>query len=234
MNFSAVGSLPIRERSLSMQVEDTLAQMLWDGTLQPLDRTSIRDLAEQLGVSTMPVREAVSRLVAQGALSIERNRAIVVPQLSIEDFRDLTDARLLIEGRAVRKATHNLTEDDLAELREMNDEFAKAMSTPSSRDPVKVNQRFHFRIYKAAASPTLARIIAMNWLRAGPMINLDIGLPSRRIRNSHSLAAHIDLIAALEARDEVAAERALQRDIETAAASIIENALSDTSGQEET
>lgn len=233
MSFTVAGTVPIRERSLSMQVESTLAQMLWDGSLKPMDRTSIRELAEQLGVSTMPIREAVSRLVAQGALAVERNRAIVVPLLSIEDFRDLTAARLLIEGRAVWLATSRLSEDQVGELRGINERFAEAMADPASRDAVKINQRLHFLIYDAACSPTLSRIIEMNWLRAGPMINLDIGLDSRRLRNTHSLAAHADLIAALERCDAEAAEKAVQRDIETAANSIIEHALSERGEKED-
>lgn len=233
MSFSLAESAPVRDRTLAVQVEETLARMLWEGVLKPLDRTSIRELAEQLDVSTMPVRDAVSRLVAQGALTIERNRAIVVPMLSIADFRDLTEVRLLIEGQAVRKATCRLSDQDVADLRAVNDDFARAMSDPGSRDAVQINHHFHFRIYEAAASPTLSRIIAMNWLRVGPMINLDIGLPSRRMRNTHSLAAHDALIEALEARDEKAAERAVQRDIQTAADSIIENALEKRAAREE-
>lgn len=217
--------LPQHDRSLTQQVQDTLEAMLVGGRLRPDDRTSIRELAEQLGVSTMPVRDAVSRLVAQGALAIERNRAVVVPRLSIADFRDLTETRILIEGEAVRKATLRITPDELAEVQAINEAFAAAMENPSSGNPVALNQQLHFRVYDAAGSATMSRIIATNWLRAGPMIHLDIGLPSRASRNSRSLSAHRAMLEGMAVRDPEAAVAALRDDIGETAEFIISNVL---------
>lgn len=226
MTFEAA-KLPIRDRSLTEQVQQTLESMLVGGTLKPDARTSIRELAEQLGVSTMPVRDAVSRLAAQGALAIERNRAVVVPRLSIEDFRDLTETRVLIEGEAVRKAAARMTPALLAELTAINDAFAAAMADPAVGNPVQLNQQLHFRVYEAAGSPTMLRIIATNWLRAGPMIHLDIGLPTRAGRNTISLAAHRSMLEGFAEGDAEKAVRALRDDIELTAESIIRNTLTE-------
>ena len=68
--------------SLGRQVYDILSEMLLSGRLQPDDRMSMRELADRMGVSVMPVREAVSRLVAAGALEVRPNRAIAVPLLT--------------------------------------------------------------------------------------------------------------------------------------------------------
>ncbi|WP_185985252.1 GntR family transcriptional regulator [Aureimonas mangrovi] len=225
MGFTDFAELPLASHSLADQVRARLEDMLCSGVLKPEDRTSIRELAEAMGVSTMPVRDAVSRLVAGGALAIERNRAVVVPKLSIADFQDLTEARILTEAEATRRAAQRMTPEILNELRRINDAFVEAMGDPGSTEPVPINQRLHFCLYDAAGSATLSRIIASNWLRAGPMINLDIGMPTRRSRNASSMQAHAALLLALEAGDVEGAAAAVTIDIQSAAASIIENAL---------
>lgn len=223
------GKRPEREKSLTEQVQETLEGLLQSGQLPPDTRMSIRDLAAQLGVSTMPVRGAVSRLVAQGALVTERNRAVLVPRLSVEDFRDLTDVRILTECHTLRLALPNISPDTLAELHRLNDAFSLAMTDPTATDAVLLNQKLHFTIYAAAQSPTLMQIISTNWLRAGPMISLDIGLPSRRLRNAHSVRAHGDMLDAIATRDPEAATAALTSDIRTTANHIIRDAMTPAS-----
>ena len=95
---------PVREASLATQIHDTLTEMLLSGKLRPDDRLSMRDLAEQLGVSVMPVRDAVARLVAQQALIVLPNRAVTVPLLTRAEFRDLTEVRIHNETHAAAMA----------------------------------------------------------------------------------------------------------------------------------
>ncbi|MGQ3672518.1 GntR family transcriptional regulator [Xanthobacter sp. TB0136] len=225
MNETAISKLPVRDRSLTEQVHDALCEMLLGGSMRPQDRTSIRELAEKLGVSAMPVRDAVSRLVAQGALVVERNRAITVKLLSAEEFRDLTEIRILLEREAVRKAVERVTPETLAVLEEINARFEEAMSDPSAPDAVQLNQQFHFRLYEAAGSPTLLHLTTINWLKAGPMINLDLGLPSRRQRNALSVSAHRAMMDGLRNGDPQAAADAVECDIRGAFEFILENTL---------
>ena len=203
------------------QVQSRLEELLRGGHLMPDARLSLRDLSAQLGVSTMPVREAVSRLVAQGALVTERNRAIVVPRLDADEFRDLTDIRILTEVAALRRAMPHVDADLVARLRGLDRAFGEAMSDPKATNAVQINFELHFAIYEAARSPSLRRIIATSWLRAGPMISLDIGLPSRRQRTANSVQAHHDMVEAIARGDEEAAAEALTRDIRSTADYII-------------
>lgn len=225
---------PSREGSLTQQIQVTLQDSLRSGLLRPMDRTSIRDLAERLGVSTMPVREAVSRLVAQGALSVERNRAVVVPRLSVQDFQDLTEVRVLTESDAARRAALRIDAESLDELRRLNATFEEAMAGKESGNPVRINRAFHFRLYDLAGSPALSRVIAANWLLAGPIINLDIGLASRRRRNANSLECHAAILDALAEGDAEAAAAALALDIRTASQFIIETAFRTGANEEGT
>ncbi|MGE4371556.1 MAG: GntR family transcriptional regulator [Xanthobacter sp.] len=232
MNKASIAKLPVRDRSLTEQVHDTLCEMLLDGTLRPEDRTSIRELAEQLGVSAMPVRDAVSRLVAQGALMVERNRAIMVKLLSPEEFRDLTETRILLEREAVRKATVRMTPERLALLEDINTRFVQSMSDPSAPDAVQLNKQFHFCLYEGADSPTLLHLTTINWLKAGPMINLDLGQPSRRQRNALSVSAHHAMLEGLRKGDAAAAADAVECDIRGAFEFILKNTLPTRAGEE--
>lgn len=225
MNEASILKLPVRDRSLTDQVHDALCEMLLGGTLRPEDRTSIREIAEKLGVSAMPVRDAISRLVAQGALAVERNRAIMVKLLSPEEFRDLSETRILLERELVRKATHRITPPLLAELERINEKFERSMSDPSAPDVVQINKQFHFAIYEGAGSPTLLHLTTINWLKAGPMINLDLSHPERRQRNALSVSAHNALLEGLRKKDADAAVHAVETDIRGTFEFILKNIL---------
>lgn len=210
-----------RPDSLSQQVHDILSEMLLSGQLRPDDRMSMRELAEELGVSVMPVREAVSRLVAARALEVRPNRAIAVPMLTRAGFQDLTDVRIHNETLAVRLAAQRMAVVEIDRLRRLERDFRDALSSPDGRDAVRANKALHFHVYAAAGSPVLLELIATMWLKSGPIINLDLGDVSRRTRNAASVRNHADLVAAIAARDPDGAARALAADIREAAGFIL-------------
>lgn len=207
--------------SLTEQVYETIARMLLDSTLKPDGRTSIRELAEELGVSTMPVREAVGRLVAQGALAIRKNRAVEVPRMSRADFQELTQTRLLLEGEAARRAIVNITAAERDQIRRLDQDFSLEMREGDRSKALMLNRQLHFALYATAKSPTLFQMISMAWLKAGPLISLDIAVTSGRERAAHSIAAHGLLVAALDQGDGAAAADAIRLDISGAAATIL-------------
>lgn len=207
--------------SLTEQVYEAVATMLLDSTLKPDGRTSIRELAEGLGVSTMPVREAVGRLVAQGALAIRKNRAVEVPRMSRADFQELTDTRLLLEGEAARRAIANISETERATIRRLDQDFTTEMREGDRSKALMLNRQLHFALYAAAKSPTLFQMIHMVWLKAGPLISLDIGVTFGPERTAHSIAAHGRLVVAIDQGNAEAAAEAIRVDISGAAATIL-------------
>uniref|UniRef100_UPI0035AF2FC5 FCD domain-containing protein n=1 Tax=Paracoccus sp. TaxID=267 RepID=UPI0035AF2FC5 len=86
---------------------------------------------------------------------------------------------------------------------------------------VRANKDLHFHVYEAAGSPVLQGLIAAMWLKAGPVINLDLGDVSRRTRSAASVRNHAEMVAAIAARDPETAARALEEDIRTAAEFIL-------------
>ncbi len=210
-----------RPGSLARQVHDILCEMLLSGQLRPDDRMSMRDLADRLGVSVMPVREAVSRLVASGALEVRPNRAVAVPVLTRAGFQDLTEVRIHNETYAVRLAAERMPVRAMDEMRNLDRRFRDSLVNPDGREAVRANKALHFHIYEAAGSPVLYEVISTMWLKAGPVINLDLGNVSRRNRNAASVRNHADLVAAIERRDGGAAATALAADIRSAAEFIL-------------
>ncbi|MDO5604079.1 MAG: GntR family transcriptional regulator [Paracoccus sp. (in: a-proteobacteria)] len=206
-----------RGTSMASQVCDALSEMLLSGELAPSDRISMRDLAERLAVSVMPVREAVARLVAQQALTVLPNRAVAVPLLTRAAFSDLTEVRVHNERRAAGLAAMRIGAADLAAIRKLERGFADALAAPSGRPSVKANKALHFAIYAAAGSPVLDGVIRSLWLKSGPIINLDLEEHERRRRTAVSRAHHAMLVDALENRDAVSAAAAIEDDIRSAA-----------------
>lgn len=212
---------PERPDSLARQVHDILSEMLLSGRLRPDDRMSMRELAERLGVSVMPVREAVSRLVAAGALEVRPNRAVAVPLLTRAGFRDLTEIRIHNETHAARLAAERMSVADIDRLRQLERNFRDSLQSADVSVSVRANKDLHFHVYAAAGSPVLSGLIAAMWLKAGPIINLDLGDVSRRSRSAASVRNHAEMVAAIAVRDPEPAARALEEDIRTAAEFIL-------------
>ncbi|PZX14917.1 DNA-binding GntR family transcriptional regulator [Palleronia aestuarii] len=216
---------PATRVTLSDQVHAALGDMLLSGQLSPLDRLSLRELAERIGVSIMPVREAVGRLAASGALEVMPKRAVRVPMLSAEAFRDLTRIRVLNEGCAAHLAATRASDAEIAEISHLTRRFDEVLdSAYGTALAVAANKDLHFAVYRAAGSKALLDVISVLWLRAGPIINFDIGVGEAApggARPHHSRRNHAALCAALEARDGAEAEAAVARDITEASELIL-------------
>ena len=107
------------------------------------------------------------------------------------------------------------------QLRQHDRAFRDALASPDGRDAVRANKALHFHVYDAAGSPMLRELIATMWLKAGPIINLDLGEASRRSRSAASVRNHADLVEAIARRDPDGAAQALAEDIRSAAAFIL-------------
>jgi DNA-binding GntR family transcriptional regulator len=216
----ALSELPTLERhTLSGTVYAALAELLVSGRLAPDERLSLRDTAAALGVSVMPVREAVNRLVADHALEVTPNRAVRVPVMSAGQLRALAETRMLIEGKAAARAAKHRTLKDLAAIRAAEAAFRAmaAQPNPDRIHAVALNRDLHFRIYHAAGLEPLREIITGLWLKIGPVINLDLRAHPDRLQQGSALRHHADALAAIEAGDAEAAEAAIAADIRDAA-----------------
>lgn len=209
--------------TLGEQVYQDLRELILAGQIAPGEKFTLRGLAEAMGTSSMPVREAVSRLAAENALEILPNRAIRVPIMTRERFVELKIIRTEIEGLAVEMATIRAEARDIEEAVEHQGVFARESRKP---DPdgalaLRANKNLHFAIYRAARMPQLLQIIEGLWLQVGPVINLDLRASGRRLHAVEAHKHHARLIEAMRAGDAKAARRALADDIHTAAEFIL-------------
>jgi DNA-binding GntR family transcriptional regulator len=218
--ITPISDEPTERPTLGARVHDDLRDLLVSGQLSPGEKLSLRTVAVRLGVSMQPVRQAVDRLVADGALEVLPNRAIRVPVMTLARFDELTVVRIAIEGFAAEAAANAASTRDLAAIRRADQAFRRQClsRTPDLAAAIVANRDLHFAVYRAAGLPSLLAIIEGLWLCIGPVLNLDIRSSPARLRMGAAEQAHGELIAALTARDGPAARAALERDIRGAAA----------------
>lgn len=222
MNASLLSPAPRRE-TLSANVLGQIKELLLTGQLMPGESLSLRSTAVALGVSVMPVREAVHQLVAEHALEVAPNRSVRVPRLSAEQFQEITRIRLNIEGFAVEQAALMANAELIDHLHELNQQLSDAMEHPGHKaDAVRINKDIHFSIYSAAQMPMLIKIIETLWLRIGPILNYDLRVGSDRTDKKIAVSHHHELIESLKKRDPSSARIALRGDIESAFQSIFQ------------
>lgn len=225
MNRPAVLDLvePLDRQTLGGRTYAQLSDLLISGRMAPGEKISLRQTAEVLGVSMMPVREAVSRLVADGALEVTPNRAVRVRLMTAAQFRDLTQARIIIEGHVAAAAARSRTDSDLKSIARaeaaMRSESRAAK--PNLPRAVEHNKSFHFAVYEAAHSATLLDIIRALWLKAGPVINLDLRANPERLAKGDAIRFHAKVLAAIKAGDEASAREGIAGDIGNAAEVIL-------------
>jgi DNA-binding GntR family transcriptional regulator len=144
---------------------------------------------------------------------------IRVPFMSAAAFRALAETRIAVEGIAVARAAERRTEADLAVIRRAEAAFrAEAEAArPDRARAVQRNRDLHFAIYDACGLPPLQEIIARLWLKAGPVINLDLRAHPERLLQGFALRRHAEALAAIEVRDSSAASAAIAADIREAA-----------------
>ena len=221
MNLPAALNLmqPLDRQTLGERAYAKLADLLISGRLAPGEKLSLRAAADVLGVSIMPVREAVSRLVADKALEVTPNRSVRVPLMSAEQFRDLTKMRIAIEGHAAAEAAQHRTDGDLFSIARAEQAMRteSELAAPDLPRAVEFNKSFHFAVYESAQSPILVEIIRGLWLKAGPVINLDLRANPQRLAKGDAIRFHADVRAAIMAGDGAAARQGIAADIGSAA-----------------
>jgi DNA-binding GntR family transcriptional regulator len=156
---------PIEYNTLQEHVHRRMRDGLIDGQFPPGQVLTIRYLAKQLGTSVMPVREALHKLTVERVLDLMPTRSVRVPVLSAEEFAEICDARVALEGAIVELAAERANADDIARIESVDREFQDARV---ARDQLRKNREFHFAIYAAAHHTTLMGLIEPLWVRCGP------------------------------------------------------------------
>lgn len=204
---------PIVRETVTDQVYARLRDGIMRGELAPGQNVTIQGLAVDLGVSAMPVREALHRLSATRALMVLSGRSVGVPELSVERLADLRRVRREIEGLAAAWAALSAARQDIAALTHFIDDMWRAERETDRARYLAANQQFHFQVYRMSGSATMMPIVESLWLQIGPYLNL--------LHNSGNFETsnhiHEAVRDALAAGDGDGARKAIASDIDVAA-----------------
>ena len=195
--------------SLQQRIYENLRSGLIGGLYAPGQTLSLRRIASASGVSPMPVREAVKRLISEGAVELLPNRTIAVPRLSRRDFIELTSVRTMLEGYAAELSTGRVDKKLILQLARKNLQLIQAVFDRNMPLAMQMNQEFHFDLYRASESSVLIPLIEALWMRMGPIIHITIGRPEV----TWSASEHHAALQALEKGDAQAVRRAVENDI---------------------
>ena len=186
-----------------------LRDMILYGVLQPGQPVTIQGLIKDLGAGMTPVREAIRRLAAEGALLPQGNRRVAVPRLTKALLDQIAFARMTIEPKLAELAAGHLTSALIARLDRLDTEVDAAIQTGEIPAYLASNHAFHFALYEASQAPVLVDMARSLWLRFGPSLRIVIakggasGLPDR----------HEEALAAMRAGDAAGLVRAVTGDI---------------------
>ncbi|MGV0820171.1 GntR family transcriptional regulator [Martelella sp. AMO21009] len=163
---------PLKKETLQALVHQRLCDLILQGEIAPGESVTVASIAKALNVSPMPVREAISRLMALGALTVVSGRSIGVPLLGVRQLEDLRKVRSEIEASAVTWAVANRTPAFEAKLEALLESMEDAEAKGQVRDFIHRNYEFHFAIYTQAGSALMLEIIGTLWLRINPQFHL--------------------------------------------------------------
>jgi DNA-binding GntR family transcriptional regulator len=201
---------PVESPSLSDAIYRQLCERLMRGQLKPEQRLKIRDLAQALGVSETPVREAIFQLVRDGAVELKPRHYLRVRRLSLAQYMELREIRLQLEPLAAERALPAIDRAAIALLTEKHRVLVAAEKAGDFDTAVQANFDFHFGIYRRADMPRLIQILESLWIQVGPLLNLlyPFGHPTYAGRHQHEL-----VLDALRRRDGAALGEAIRQDM---------------------
>jgi DNA-binding GntR family transcriptional regulator len=193
-----------------------LRKNLLCGRIAPGIPLTIRGLAQVLGVSPMPVREALHRLGCEGAVEVKNNRRVIVPAMTPEKFRELCDLRILLETHAAEGALPYITAADIEFLEQIDAKIDDAIDAIDIDNISLHNQAFHRYLYQANPAQISVPLIESLWLQLGPFSRIAIS----KLEKVYLVDHHVEALEALRQRNLFGLRRAIEADIRDGIASI--------------
>jgi len=179
-------------------IYEMLRQEILQAKIKPGEKIVVSDLSKKIGVSEIPIREAVKKLESEGFLAVMPHVGITVSKLDPDEVVEFYLIRIELESLASRLATPHINQEDIDYLTEKNQEMKSALDRDDPERLAALNKQFHLKIYAAGKRPHLYKSIAdlwdkVSWIRSvfflAPQIALD------------SLKEHGEIIEAIRKKD---------------------------------
>lgn len=204
---------PVRTTEAITAVHDRvyrrLRSRIMHGDIPPGQALTLRGVAQEYDVSMTPVREAVRRLVAEGALTMSNSGRMGTPELSSERIEELAALRALIEVELASRALPRAHMALIERLQTINGAVAEAVAHRDAVRYIRTNLEFHRTLYLRAQAPAMLALTETVWLQMGPTMRALYG----RLRRTEPPQYHKHIIAALRAGDEPGLRLAVRTDV---------------------
>ncbi|UWQ22121.1 GntR family transcriptional regulator [Jannaschia sp. W003] len=187
----------------------SLRSRIMHGELAPGAAMTLRGIGRDYGVSMTPVREALRRLVAEGALSLSASGRVTTPALSTERIEELASLRALLEPELSARALPRAHMALIERLEATNVAIAEQIAKHDASGYIRTNLEFHRTLYLRAQAPAMLAMAETVWLQLGPTMRALYG----RLRRTELPKNHRLIVAALRAGDEPGLRLAVRADV---------------------
>lgn len=205
---------PLREL-----VFEALREAILKGVLKPGERLMEIQLAEEMGVSRTPVREAIRKLELEGLVAMVPRKGAYVASLSMKDIIEVFEIRGALEGLAAELAAERITDEELEELERYLVRITESIESGDLALVVAIDTDFHSQLYKASRNERLAQIINNLREQIQRFRTTSLSLPGRM---QAALEEHKKIVDAISTRDGALARRLAEEHIENAENSLME------------
>ncbi|MDH5797974.1 MAG: GntR family transcriptional regulator [Paracoccaceae bacterium] len=191
------------------RVYRALRQQIMHGEISPGIALTLRGIGKQFDVSMTPAREAVRRLVAEGALSMSASGRVMTNALSNERIEELAAVRALLEPELASRALPRVHPALIERLQSINIALAEVIAKGDAVGYIRTNLEFHRTLYLRAQAPAMLAMAETVWLQLGPTMRALYGRLQRTDMPQH----HRSIIASLRAGDEPGLRLAVRTDV---------------------
>jgi DNA-binding GntR family transcriptional regulator len=202
------------QQSLSEIAYKEIRSAIMQGRLQSGERLVFRTIAEEFGISPTPVRDAIQRLVSEGALVLDDRGVAHVPVIDPVTYTEILNLRLQLEGNAAAELASKISDDDpiIDTLTLTNERLMQHKRDRNIELALQENERFHSQVMQAACMPILEGLVRSLWLRCGPSLRFIYEEEFVPLE----VHPHVVLLEALKRRDPLAARKAVEQDLQYA------------------
>jgi DNA-binding GntR family transcriptional regulator len=208
----------LMDQTTQESVVDRLRHLILSRRLRPGERIVQSELAEQLGVSRTPIREALHQLSSDGLVRLSPNKGASVADFSLSELEDIYSVRIPLEGYAAYLTAQNITDEDLEQLEALLNQMKDVFRTGDRWHLLEVNREFYAVLYAIANRPRLYSLI---------MTHLDLADLYRRMAFTldhhyrNTIESHEELVATLRQRDPESVERLTREGLQETAHELI-------------
>lgn len=207
-------------RSLVDIALERIRNEILSGRLAPGDKIPQEQVAMQLGISRVPVREALSRLEAEGVVTLRPHVGFVVTKLTLEELEEMYATREIIEGQAIKLATERISDEEVARLEATVVELHQAAEAGDLARWLSLDREFHLQSYNPCGLRQLLRVISDFWNATQGYRRAYATLTGSM---DVAMAAHSQILQAVQRRDACEAERVVREHIRETVRRIVAN-----------